>query len=90
MNERNLMIIREILRHLDGLEGGQAEEPLIHAAAQHGMCRQGREAPSLAEFEGCLHYCDEHKWVRGLPARITGRMKWALQDLGKDALQELN
>jgi hypothetical protein len=89
MSERELLIIKAILTFLDWLDGGQAVEPLIHAAAQTALRNQGESAPSLAELRACVVTCDQRGWVTGVAAKVTRQMKWSLSDEGKAALLEL-
>jgi len=63
MSERELLIIKAILTFLDRLDGGQAVEAVIHAAAQTALRNQGEHAPSLAELRGCVVTCDQRGWV---------------------------
>ncbi len=89
MSERQQRIVTAILRFLDKLDGIQAVEPLIHAAAQTWLRNAGEPAPALAEFNDALRLCNQRGWVTGVAARVTNQMKWSLSDEGRAALAEL-
>jgi hypothetical protein len=89
MNERELSILKALLTFLDGLQGGQVVEPIMHASVQTSLRNQGEMAPSLAEFNRAVLDCDRRGWIIGVPSRVTKQMKWSLSDEGRAALVEL-
>ena len=86
MTSREIKIIKAVLDYLHALDQGQATEVQIHANAFGEAF--GPPAPSVAELSAALRECDARKWITGVPARISNRMKWNLNDAGEAARLE--
>lgn len=87
MTTRELTIIKAILDYLQSLDCGQATEMQIHALAFGENF--GTPKPSAREVEAALAVCDARKWISGVPARFTGKMKWNISDAGNGARLEM-
>ena len=87
MTSREIKIIRCVLDYLHSLDQGQATEVQIHANAFGEAF--GPPAPSVAELGAALHECDARKWITGVPARFTNKMKWNINDAGEAARLEM-
>jgi hypothetical protein len=84
MTERQRKIIKAILEVLNGLDGGQSNEPILHAEINLRLT----PTASRAEFEDAIKYCDDRNWVTGVPSRYGGRL-WNLSDAGQAARLEI-
>lgn len=84
MTTRELTITKAILDYLHSLDAGQATEIQIH----EGVCKAwppGPPKPSAGEVEAAITNCDAEKWIAGVPARFTRKMKWNITDDGEGA-----
>ena len=86
MTTRELKILAAVLNYLHTLEGGQADELKIHAV----IYQKADPSPSVAELRSALRECEVKEYIMGVPARLTGRMKWNITDLGESTRLELN
>ena len=83
MTGREIKIAKALLDVLHELEGAQAGELTLHAEVN--LIRPC----SATEFSAVLQICDRNKWITGVPARFTGKLKYNLNDLGEAARLEL-
>ena len=86
MTIRELQIIGAILNCLHALDSGQADELEIHKRLLHTLDPNA----SVAELRAALRECDAKGYILGVPARLTGRMKWNITDRGEATRLELN
>lgn len=85
MTTRELTIIKAVLEYLHSLDGGQADELLIHRE----VYRATNPPPSAAEMKSVLSQCDQMRWITGVPAKLTRKMKWNINDAGEAALLDM-
>jgi hypothetical protein len=85
MTTRELTIIKAVLDYLHSLDGGQADEFLIH----RDIYQATDPVPSAAELKAVLAQCDAMRWITGVPAKFTRKMKWNLNDAGEAARLEM-
>jgi hypothetical protein len=82
MTTRESKIAKALLDVLHNLDGGQAGELTLHAEVNLMVpC-------SATEFGAVLALCDRQKWITGVTARLTGKMKYNLNDAGEAARLE--
>jgi hypothetical protein len=82
MTDRETKISKALLDVLHNLDGAQAGELTLHAEVNLLVpC-------SATEFSAVLDLCDRQKWITGVKARVTGKMKYNLNDAGEAARLE--
>ena len=86
MTTRELTITKAVLDYLHSLDGGQADELIIH----RDVARATNPPPSAGELRAVLAHCDARHWIIGVPAKFTRAMKWNINDAGEAVRLELN
>ena len=84
MTAREIQLTKALLDVLHNLDGQQAGEIALHAEVNL------TQPCSATEFAAVLKLADAKKWITGVPARFTGKMKYNLNDAGEAARLELN
>ena len=83
MTDRDLKLAKALLDVLHDLDGGQAGEITLHAEVNL------KQPCGATEFAAVLALCDRKKWITGVPAKLTGKMKYNLNDAGEAARLEM-
>ena len=83
MTNRELKLTKALLDVLHNLDGAQAGEIALHAEVNLSL------TCGATEFAAALKLADANKWITGLPARLTGKMKYNLNDAGEAVRLEL-
>jgi len=83
MTARELKIARKVLDYLHGLDGGQADELVIHAEIG------GLVVASVNELTEVLSQLNEQRLIRGIMPKLYKRLKWSITDLGESARLDL-
>jgi hypothetical protein len=85
MTGRQRKIVRAILEALNALEGGQMNEPLLHAEVSLRLS----PTATLAEFNDALSVCDSSGWLTGVVGKYGGGRLWCINDAGQAARLEM-
>lgn len=87
LTQREARIAKALLGYLHSLEGGQAEETLLHARTAESLAEP---TLPLSEFNAVLARCNANGWLTGVASKLrANRCKWNLNDAGEAALTEL-
>jgi hypothetical protein len=85
MTRRETAIAKAILDYLHDLDGGQAEEIVIHAAASERFMA----LIPKTEFDRIFAHCGKEGWLLSVPRRFKGTL-WSISDAGEKARQEMH
>lgn len=83
MTARELKLAKATLDVLHDLDGAQAGEITLHAEVNLKV------TCGATEFAAILAICDRNKWITGVPAKLTGKMKYNINDAGEAARLEM-
>ena len=81
MTTREIAITKAVLEYLHSLDGGQADELLIHREVYQAT----NPPPSAAELKSVIAQSDAMRWITGVPSKLTRKMKWNINDAGEAA-----
>jgi hypothetical protein len=83
MTSREIKISKAILDVLHDIDGAQAGEISLHAEVNLKVeC-------GATEFTAVLALCDRQRWVTKVPAKLTGKFKYNINDAGEAARLEM-
>ncbi len=85
MTSKQRELAKSILQVLNGMDGGQMQETVLHAQVNLGLPRNA----SFAEFNDALAVCDANGWVTGVSPRYGGSRLWNISDSGQAARLEM-
>ena len=85
LTARQRKIIRAILEVLNGFEGAQLNETILHAEVN---LRLTPTAP-LVEFSDAMEIASNHGWVNGVHPKFGGSRLWNITDAGQGTRMEL-
>lgn len=84
MTRRQITISQALLDYLYGLDGGQANDVLIHSAVIQALGHY----VALTEFNEVLELADRAGWIVTVKSKFKGELR-SLSDAGTAARQEM-
>ena len=84
MTKRETAIAKAILDYLHDLDGGQAQDIVVHA----GACENFMSLIPRSEFDAVFAQCSKEGWLLGVPTRFRGT-QWSISAMGEKARMEM-
>ncbi len=89
MTAREQELIKAVLDIAHDADGHQYQEAALHGAVNCRLQERGRISATKGEFDAALAIIGERGWMTRVENRVTGRMKWNINDAGEAARLEL-